>query len=156
MILSFSELKDIRTKHPDQTIVLVRGVFDLLHRGHVEYLKAVKEHGDVLVVAVSSDKRTKERKGSDRPIHSEEDRVHMIDALRHVDYAFVAPSQQDATVPAGIQMIQDLRPDVFVTINREWLEHKETFDTIGVRLVILPIDKINSTTSIIERIRAAG
>lgn len=153
MRILFSELNTIRDKHPGQTVVLVRGVFDLLHRGHIEYLKKVKEHGDVVVAAVSSDKRTRERKGNDRPIHNEEDRAHMIDAIRYVDYTLVAPSSADAAQTPGAQIVEALRPHVFVTINSEWLGHKTVFEEMGVRLVVLPIDKINSTTSIIEKIK---
>ena len=66
-------------------IVLVNGVFDVLHRGHIELLKYAKSIGDVLYVAIDSDERVKSIKGNNRPINSVEDRVYILNAIRYVD-----------------------------------------------------------------------
>lgn len=88
-----------------QTIVLANGVFDLLHAGHVGYLQAAKELGDVLVVALNSDASVRDLKGAGRPILPVEERVEIVSALACVDYCVVF---WDRTVNS---LLEALRPD---------------------------------------------
>lgn len=117
MILSFDQLADFRKQHKDETIVLGSGVFDLLHYGHVQYLQGLRQYGDIVVAMVKSDARVRIGKGSTRPILPEDDRVAMVDAVKGVDVAFVAPHfsfDKSATVDPTYKAVLDaLQPDVF-------------------------------------------
>ncbi len=73
-------------------IVLTQGVWDLIHEGHALYLEAAKSHGDILIVGVDSDELTKQRKGPNRPIVPQKERISMLIHLRHVDILIVTIS----------------------------------------------------------------
>src|SRR3954468_24860534 len=75
----------------NQRIVLTSGSFDLIHLGHVKYLARAKELGDVLVVGVDSDAKIKARKGADRPMVPESERLELLAHQRPVDYIFLKP-----------------------------------------------------------------
>src|ERR1700684_3873633 len=92
MIITVDDLTNIATKHRGQKIVLTSGTFDLLHVGHLNYLNAVKTYGDIVVVMLSGDARTRARKGAGRPVIHEDDRAKVLDALKVVDYVFIDPS----------------------------------------------------------------
>jgi rfaE bifunctional protein nucleotidyltransferase chain/domain len=70
-------------------IVTVNGCFDLLHSGHLDFLKFAKSHGDKLIVLLNSDKSVKKLKGKDRPVFSQTDREKMLLALKYVDEVIV-------------------------------------------------------------------
>src|SRR4051794_33980645 len=93
MIIRLENLADIRSQHKNEKIVLTSGTFDLLHIGHLRYLNAIKALGDIIVVMLSGDDRTKARKGPLRPIIPENDRAQMLDALKVVDYVFIDPAR---------------------------------------------------------------
>ena len=95
-----------RQSHRDEIIVLCLGCFDLLHPGHLRHLQAATKMGDLVVVAVTSDRYIK--KGPGRPIFNENLRVEMVGALWCVTHAFVND------YPTGEQVIRALRPNVFV------------------------------------------
>lgn len=90
----------------EHVIVLANGAFDLLHVGHIRYLKAAKELGHVLVVAVNSDASVKRAKGSHRPIVPEDERVELLAALSCVDWVVIF---QEDTVE---NVIEALRPNI--------------------------------------------
>ena len=73
-------------------VVLVGGCFDVLHFGHIEFLKHAKEQGTFLVVALESDENVKRRKGDLRPIHTQEQRKGMLQALSFVDEVIMLPT----------------------------------------------------------------
>ncbi len=104
MTLDF--LKSFRRTHQGQTIVLCLGCFDLLHPGHLRHLQAARSMGDVLVVAVTSDRYI--NKGLGRPWFNQLLRMEMVGALWCVEYAFVND------YPTGVEAIRALRPDIFV------------------------------------------
>lgn len=90
-------------------IVLTQGTFDFIHIGHFLYLEKAKSHGDVLIVGVDSDKKVQARKGPDRPIVKEDERLAMLAHIRHVDV--VTLKSEKAAKWALIKLI---RPDVLV------------------------------------------
>ncbi|MDO8471180.1 MAG: adenylyltransferase/cytidyltransferase family protein [bacterium] len=155
MIISFGELNKIREKHPHEKIVFCGGAFDLLHQGHIQHLKNVKEMGDILVVAISSDKRVRERKGKERPIHNQETRVIMMDVIRHVDYALISPEPDEnfPDTPPTIRILEKLMPNIYVSNDSRWLDHEERINNLGISLVIGRENKIDSTTNVIKRIK---
>lgn len=97
-----------RQREAGRRIVFTNGVFDLIHPGHVRYLRAAREMGDLLVVGVNSDDSVRRLKGPRRPILSETERVRILAALEPVDY--VALFSQDTP----LELIKAVRPDVLV------------------------------------------
>ena len=126
----------------------------MIHTGHLELFKYLRSIGDVVVVGVSSDKRTKERKGSDRPIQSQEVRLEVVDALKYVDYALIIP---DAP-PSGdkrfrMEIPNALCPDVFVTTDPTWSDKTNEFNRLGIKLDIVRRFKDDiSTTDIVNKV----
>ena len=90
-ILKLEELKKRveKLKKEGKKIVLANGSFDLLHVGHIRYLKDAKSLGDILIVAINSDKSVKMYKGDKRPIVPEDERAEIISALEFVDYVVI-------------------------------------------------------------------
>jgi rfaE bifunctional protein nucleotidyltransferase chain/domain len=88
-------------------VIFTNGVFDLLHLGHVRYLREARALGDLLIVAVNSDASTHRLKGPSRPLIPEEERVETLAALRSVDYVTIFA---DATAERVVSL---LRPDVY-------------------------------------------
>jgi D-beta-D-heptose 7-phosphate kinase/D-beta-D-heptose 1-phosphate adenosyltransferase len=97
-----------RLKRAKKKIVFTNGVFDILHRGHVEYLAKAKSYGDVLIVGMNSDASVRRLKGPPRPIQKLADRAAILMALEAVDY--VIPFGEET--PA--RLIEKVRPDVLV------------------------------------------
>lgn len=152
MIVRLENLADIRSQHKNEKIALTSGTFDLLHVGHLRYLEAVKALGDIVVVMLSGDARTKARKGSDRPVIPENDRAQMLDALKIVDYVFIDPAQAapDQIDPVHAEIVSLLNPDVYATDG----EDPRFFNIMEKsKLLVLPrTDEQVSTSAIIERI----
>lgn len=92
-----------------RVVVMTNGVFDLIHPGHIRYLEAARAEGDLLIVAVNSDRTVRENKGPSRPILPEAERAELLAALASVDAVFIF---DEPTLTAVIQRIQ---PDVLVT-----------------------------------------
>ena len=133
-----------------QTIVLANGVFDLLHAGHVGYLQAAKELGDVLLVAVNGDQSVRDLKGAGRPIMPVEERIEILSALACVDYCVVF---WDRTVDG---LLEELRPD-FHAKGTDYEEasvpERETVIRHGGQVRIVGPRKGWATTELLQRIR---
>lgn len=111
-ISDFKRLEDIvnALKIVGLKIVLTQGVYDLIHEGHARYLEIAKSYGDILIVGVDSDELTRQRKGKNRPIVPERERIEMLGHLRHVDMLVLRNIDQ------GIgDLIRLVKPDVLVT-----------------------------------------
>ncbi len=133
-------------------VVFTNGVFDLLHPGHVRYLQAARAEGDVLIVGINSDRSVRAIKGPERPITPEAERAEILSALGCVDAVVVF----DDETPAAI--IRELAPDVLVK-GADWaadaIVGRDTVEARGGTVVRVPVEQGWSTTSILERIRAA-
>ncbi len=132
-----------------RTIVFTNGVFDILHAGHVEFLRKAKALGDVLVVGVNSDRGARALKGQLRPINSERDRMALVEALEPVDHVVLF---DDETPEA---LIRALRPDIHVKggdYEGEPLPEGEAVREVGGRIMILPLVGSLSTSGVIDRI----
>ena len=132
-------------------IVFTNGVFDLLHRGHVEYLAEARALGNCLIVGVNSDASVRNLgKGGDRPLNAAADRVAVLGSLRSVDMVVIF----DEDTPE--RLIHEVRPDVLVK-GGDWAKSAIVggafVESYGGRVLSLPLREGFSTTSIIERVR---
>jgi rfaE bifunctional protein nucleotidyltransferase chain/domain len=149
-ILGWNDLKEVveRAKGEGNKIVFTNGCFDLIHIGHVRYLREAKALGDILIVALNTDQSVSRLKPS-RPIVPESQRAEVVASLEMVDY--VTLFQEDTPY----DLIAFLKPDVLVKGGdwdpREIAGSKLVADTFSLRY----IEGI-STTGIIERIKRYG
>ncbi len=134
-----------------ETVAFTNGCFDILHAGHVDFLKRCRREASLLVVGLNNDASVGMLdKGGDRPINKFEDRAAVLGALECVDY-LVGFDEPD---PEGL--IRKIRPDVLIK-GDDWagkgVVGQEFVESIGGRVVLLPLVEGLSTTSLIERIR---
>jgi D-beta-D-heptose 7-phosphate kinase/D-beta-D-heptose 1-phosphate adenosyltransferase len=153
-ILSQDELLGLRQtmRAAGKTVVFTNGVFDLLHVGHVRYLAAARALGDVLVVAINSDRSVRELKGDGRPVINENERGEILAALRQVDYVTIF----DDVSPRSL--IATLLPDVLVKggdYGLDKIHGREEVEAAGGRVVSLPFVAGTSTSAMIERMKRA-
>ena len=131
-------------------IVLTNGVFDILHKGHIELLKFSKVQGTKLIVAIDSDRRVKELKGSDRPINNQEDRRRILETNRYVDEVVIFDSVEE------LQGFYDtLSPDVIVKGSEWTADEVRERDNIpeNVQIKVYPLVGDYSTTNTMNKIR---
>jgi rfaE bifunctional protein nucleotidyltransferase chain/domain len=150
-VLSLAEAARLSTyyKETGKTIVFTNGVFDILHRGHADYLAKAKALGDVLIVAINSDTSVKKNKGDKRPINSEEDRAFMLKSLKAVDAVLVFDE------PTPLTVISAILPDVLVKGADYRLDNivgREAVEEHGGTVKTIPLVMGKSTTGIIERV----
>lgn len=134
-------------------VVFTNGVFDLLHPGHVRYLQQARALGDVLVVAINSDRSVRTNKGPDRPITPEHERAEILAGLECVDGVTVF----DEETPYNV--IEDLQPDVLVK-GADWAHDaivgRDIVEARGGRVVRIPVEPGHSTTSIVATVRSSS
>jgi D-beta-D-heptose 7-phosphate kinase/D-beta-D-heptose 1-phosphate adenosyltransferase len=134
-------------------VVFTNGVFDLLHPGHVRYLRDARALGDVLVVAVNSDRSVRSNKGEDRPINPEAERAEVLLALACVDAVVIF---DDATPH---EIISAIMPDVLVK-GSDWgpdnIVGRDVVEGRGGRVVRMNLAPGFSTTALIDKARRAG
>ncbi|MBI3576988.1 adenylyltransferase/cytidyltransferase family protein [Candidatus Gottesmanbacteria bacterium] len=128
--------------------VLVGGCFDLLHFGHIEFLRQSKALGDWLVVALESDENVRKMKGESRPIHSQAQRKAMLEAISTVDEVIALPpmyADKDYD-----KLVKDVRPSVLALTEGDPMLAKEErqAESIGARLVIVPKTITPSTSAL--------
>jgi len=141
-----------RLRAEAKTVVFTNGVFDLLHPGHVRYLREARRLGDVLIVGVNSDRSVRANKGPDRPLTPEAERAEILEALECVDAAVIF----DEETPHDL--ISTLQPDVLVK-GADWGENaivgREIVEARGGRVVRVPVERGYSTSGIVEKIRSS-
>lgn len=131
-------------------IVLTNGVFDILHKGHIELLKFSKMQGTKLIIAIDSDRRVKELKGNDRPINNQEDRRRILETNRYVDEVVIFDSVEE------LQGFYDtLSPDVIVKGSEWTADEVRERDNIpeNVQVKVYPLVGDYSTTNTMHKIR---
>jgi D-beta-D-heptose 7-phosphate kinase/D-beta-D-heptose 1-phosphate adenosyltransferase len=141
------KLKDLRKA--GKRIVFTNGCFDLLHVGHVRYLSAARNEGDLLVVGLNSDQSIKIIKGSQRPIMEQDQRSEILASLQVVDYVTLF----DESDP--FKLIQHLKPTILVK-GADWSAEEiigaDFVTARGGRVVRVPLVQDTSSSAIIERI----
>jgi rfaE bifunctional protein nucleotidyltransferase chain/domain len=141
----------VDAKAEGKIIVFTNGCFDLLHRGHTHLLREAKASGDILIVALNSDRSVNAIKGPHRPILPETDRIELIAAMEMVDYLVLFDE------PDPHRLIAALRPNVLVKggdWNSQRIVGADIVEGDGGKVVVVPYLKGFSTTEIIERIRS--
>jgi len=132
-------------------VAFTNGVFDLLHPGHIDVLSEAREQGDALVVGLNSDASVRRLKGPERPVRTEAERAYVLAALRDVDV--VVTFGEDTP----LELIRHLHPDVLVKggdYEPATVVGRDDVESWGGRVVIVPLHPGQSTTSIIEKLRA--
>ena len=130
-------------------IVFTNGCYDLLHPGHIRLLEKARELGDVLILALNSDRSVRENKGAKRPIIPEDERAEVAAALEAVDYVVIFDQ------PTPREIVSRVLPDVLVK-GGDWgpgeIIGREETEAAGGRVVSIPIQPGHSTSSMIERV----
>ena len=132
-------------------IVFTNGCFDVLHRGHIEYLEFCKAQGDVVVVGLNSDKSVKTIKGPERPINNQHDRAAVLAALEVVDYITVFDE------PDPLNLIKKIKPDILVK-GEDWAEKgvvgREFVESYGGKVLLARLVEGKSSTVTIEKMKS--
>jgi len=154
-ILSHDELLNERRRlrESGKSLVFTNGVFDILHVGHVRYLKRARALGEALVVAINSDASVRNLKGPGRPLMNENERAEILAALASVDYVTIF----DDLSPRSL--IAELLPDVLVKggdYTLEQIHGREEVEAAGGRVISLPFVEGISTSEIISRMKKMG
>lgn len=137
-------------KRQGKKIILANGCFDLIHVGHIRYLKEAKKKGDILVLAINSDASIGQLKGKGRPILKEKERVDIFTSVSFVDYITIF---EETTVE---NILHALKPDIHAKgsdYTEETVPEKATVRSYGGRIVITGGPKVRSTSQIINQIR---
>jgi len=155
-IVSQEELIQVaaREKRSGRRVVFTNGCFDLLHPGHVRCLADARALGDLLLVAVNSDRSVRGNRGPERPLVAEQDSAEVIAALASVDYVTIFDE------PTPRELIARVLPSVLVK-GADWaldqVAGREEVEAAGGRVVSIPLAPGYSTTSIVQKIlRNAG
>ena len=151
-ILSRVELlaERARLRADRKKLVFTNGVFDVLHVGHVRYLKQARALGDALIVAINSDRAVRKLKGAGRPLMNEDERAEILAALRVVNYVTIFDDDSPRS------LIAELLPDVLVKGGDYALDEihgREEIEAAGGRVVSVPFIEGVSSSGIIERIK---
>lgn len=141
-----------RLRSEGRRVVFTNGCFDIIHRGHVEYLAKARAMGDVLVVGLNTDESVRRLKGPSRPVVGQDDRAVVMSALRAVDYVCLF----DEETP--LELITAIVPDILVK-GADWPIEKvvgrDVVESSGGTVQTIEFIPDRSTSSIIERIRTS-
>ena len=134
----------------EKVIVFTNGCFDIIHRGHVEYLSKAKSLGDILILGLNSDKSVEKLKGEGRPFVSEKDRAFILSQLVPVDAVSVFEEE------TPLDLIKLVMPDVLVKggdYTPDTIVGRKEVEKSGGTVVAIPLVQGRSTTGLIEKIR---
>lgn len=152
-VLTREELLAVRRrlKNEGRRVVFTNGCFDLIHRGHVEYLRQARALGDALIVGVNSDASVRRLKGPERPIVEQDDRAHVLAALASVDFVCLFEEE------TPLALIRQLVPDVLVK-GADWavadVVGRDVVESAGGSVHTITFLPNRSTSRIIETIRS--
>ncbi len=150
-IKKIEELKEIiaRVKARGKKVVFTNGCFDILHLGHIRYLKKASSLGDILVVGLNTDRSVRQIKGEKRPIIPQKERAEVLAALEFVDYVVLFDE------PDPFSLIEKVKPTILVK-GADWPKDKiigrEVVEKVGGRVVRIPLVPGVSSSGVIERI----
>ena len=131
-------------------LVFTNGCFDILHRGHTQYLAFARAQGDALVVGLNSDASVRRAKGPTRPVNAEQDRAFVLGSLRVVDFVVIFDEDEPR------DLISQILPDVLVK-GKDWAHYVSGRDIVeahGGKVVLADMVEGKSTTATLKRLRA--
>lgn len=148
-VVNLNELKILRDdfRKCNLKVVFTNGVFDILHRGHIEYLNRAKKLGDVLVIGVNSDESVRRIKGDKRPIVNQDDRTFLLANISCVDYVCIF----DEETP--FNLIKEIVPDILVKgadWNKDDIVGKDIVEKNGGIVTTIEFVPEHSTSNIID------
>jgi D-glycero-beta-D-manno-heptose 1-phosphate adenylyltransferase len=154
-ILSREGLGDVLEEHrrAGRKIVFANGIFDLLHAGHVRYLLAARNEGDVLVVGINSDASARQLKGEGRPILNERARATLVAAVAAVSYVVIFDERDVSS------LLREFQPDVHAKgtdYTAETVPERDLASLLGIRIAIVGDPKRHSTRDLLARLRNQG
>jgi D-beta-D-heptose 7-phosphate kinase/D-beta-D-heptose 1-phosphate adenosyltransferase len=153
MILTPAEARAERDRlvKDGKKLVFTNGCFDILHRGHAEYLSFARTQGDALCVGLNSDSSVRRSKGPSRPVNCEDDRAFVLGSLRSVDFVVIFDEDEPK------DLIAQILPQVLVK-GKDWAHYVSGRDIVeahGGRVVLAEMVEGRSTTNTIERVIAS-
>lgn len=151
IVTEFTELAPLveRFRQAGQRIVLTQGVFDLVHIGHARYCQVAKQFGDVLIVGVDSDEKVRARKGPDRPVVPQAERMEMVAHLAAVDVVVLKQLDEPKW-----KLIKTVKPDVLVATQDTYTpEQVAELQKICGRVVVLEPMATTSTSAKLRRLQ---
>lgn len=154
-IIKYEELSQLLKQLYTQHIVLVGGCFDLLHQGHKDFLSAAKKTGDILLIALESDKNIKRAKGNDRPINRQLKRARNLIKLKSVDLILLLPDLK--TDQDYEKMIKMIHPKIIAVTENDprIVNKKRQAEMVGAKVIpVVPYLKEYSTTKILKSLRS--
>ena len=155
-IPDYKELKEVvgSLKKMGYRIVLTQGVYDMIHEGHAKYLERALSFGDILIVGVDSDELTRKRKGPNRPIVPQTERLQMLAHLRSVSILTIREAHHDIG-----KLISTVKPDVLITSqSTKDFSAKDAADykKVAGKVVVLPPQAATSTTARVRLLTISG
>jgi D-beta-D-heptose 7-phosphate kinase/D-beta-D-heptose 1-phosphate adenosyltransferase len=148
-ILSWEDARAWRLARHGRRVVFTNGVFDLLHRGHIDLLLAARRAGDALVVGLNTDASVRRLKGDARPVRSQADRAYVVAALAMVDVVVLF----DQDTP--LELIRALTPDVLVKggdYTEDTIVGAADVRANGGSVIVVPLTEGHSTTATVEQL----
>ena len=140
-------------KKKEKKIIFTNGCFDILHLGHIRYLREAKRLGDILIIGLNSDHSVRSLKGPNRPLVKEKSRAEILSALEMVDYIVIF----NELTPKNL--IDKILPHILVKggdWKKEEVVGRDTVEAQGGEVVIIPEVKGYSTSALINKIRSQG
>jgi len=155
LVVDRTELAELVRKHQaaGQRVVMTNGGFDLLHVGHIRYLRGAAAEGDVVIVAINSDRSVRQNKGPDRPLMPLHERMEIISAIEGVTYV------TSFDEPTCDGLLECLRPDVHAKgpdYTPENLPERNTLKRLGIRLAIVGDPKDHASSALLKKMRQSA
>jgi rfaE bifunctional protein nucleotidyltransferase chain/domain len=152
-IIPYSKINLIKKSLEGKKIVFTNGCFDILHRGHVQYLNQARKLGDILWLGLNSDNSVQLLKGPTRPINSEEDRAYVLAALESISYITIFSES------TPIELLKLIQPQIHTKggdYEAESLPETKTIQSWGGEVKILPFTAGKSTTGILKKLEESS
>ena len=150
-VIKREEIKELieKLRKENKTTVFTNGCFDILHIGHVRYLKASSKYADIMIIGLNSDSSVKRLKGESRPINNENDRAELLSELGFVDYVVIF----EEDTPENL--LDKIKPNIYTKgadYTIETLPEAKTVLKNGGKVEFIQLIEGKSTTNVIKKI----